>query len=213
MIVRVDTYTEFSILGGTRDDAAGEAFDKVARVLGLGYPGGPKIDKLAQGGNPDAYALPNARIKGAPMDFSFSGLKTAVINLAHNAEQKGMPLNPADLAACFCKAVVGTLVPRLEIAIEQTGLRDITCSGGVAANSVLRAALTEMAARRKVRLYLPPLALCGDNAAMIGSQAFYEFQAGNTGTTLQNAFATAEINENISKKSERKALVKNRKMG
>ena len=199
-IVMVRDYTAFEILGGTRDDAAGEAFDKVARVLGVGYPGGPKIDKLAQTGDPKRYKLPDSHIKEAPLDFSFSGLKTAVINLAHHAEQKGETLDREGLAASFCAAVVHTLVPRLEQAVQQTHARNVVCAGGVAANSFLRAALQQMAARTHTRLYLPPLALCGDNAAMIGSQAYYEYLAGNVGCTLQNAFATAEIGQNICEK-------------
>ncbi len=197
MIVLVRDYTEFEILGGTRDDAAGEAFDKVARVLDAGYPGGPKIDKMAQDGDPHGYKLPVSYVKDAPMDFSFSGLKTAVINLAHNAEQKGEAIHEANLAASFCQAVVDTLVPRLAHAIEQTGVKHIVCAGGVAANSWLRRALTEMAKQKKVSLYLPPLSLCGDNAAMIGAQAYYEYQVGHLGTTAQNAFATAEISEDV----------------
>lgn len=199
-IVMVRDYTDFDILGGTRDDAAGEAFDKVARVLGVGYPGGPKIDKLAQAGDAARYKLPDSHIKDAPLDFSFSGLKTAVINLAHNAEQKGEEINKNDLAASFCAAVVRTLVPRLEQAVRNTHTRRVVCAGGVAANSFLRSALADMAKRTHTQLYLPPLHLCGDNAAMIGSQAYFEYLAGNTGTTLQNAFATAEIGENICQK-------------
>ena len=199
-IVMVRDYTDFDILGGTRDDAAGEAFDKVARVLGVGYPGGPKIDKLAQEGDAARYKLPDSHIKDAPLDFSFSGLKTAVINLAHNAEQKGEEINKNDLAASFCATVVRTLVPRLEQAVRNTHARRVVCAGGVAANSFLRAALADMAKRTHTQLYLPPLHLCGDNAAMIGSQAYFEYLAGNTGTTLQNAFATAEIGENICQK-------------
>ena len=200
LIVLVRGYTEFEILGGTRDDAAGEAFDKVARVLGLGYPGGPKIDKMAAGGDPDAYKLPVSHVKDAPMDFSFSGLKTAVINLAHNAEQKGEAIDKAGLAASFCRAVVDTLVPRLAHAVDTTGVRDVVCAGGVAANSWLRRALGQMVQQKNARLYLPPLALCGDNAAMIGAQAYYEFLAGHLGTRAQNAFATAEITEEICRK-------------
>ncbi len=197
LLVLVKDYTAFEILGGTRDDAAGEAFDKVARVLGAGYPGGPKIDSMAQGGDASKYKLPHAKVKDAPLDFSFSGLKTAVINLAHNAAQKGETLDQSALAAAFCHAVVDTLVPRLELAAKQTGIRQIVCAGGVAANSWLRQALQTMAEKLGASLYLPPLSLCGDNAAMIGSQAYYEYLAGNIGTTLQNAFATAEIQENI----------------
>lgn len=199
-IVMVRDYTSFEILGGTRDDAAGEAFDKVARVLGVGYPGGPKIDKLAQDGDPARYKLPDSHIKDAPLDFSFSGLKTAVINLAHNAEQKGEALDRNGLAASFCAAVVHTLVPRLEMAVRETHAQRVVCAGGVAANSFLRAALQDMGRRTHTRLYLPPLSLCGDNAAMIGSQAYYEYLAGNVGCALQNAFATAEIGENICEK-------------
>ena len=199
-IVMVRDYTDFEILGGTRDDAAGEAFDKVARVLGVGYPGGPKIDRLAQEGDPTCYKLPDSHIKDAPLDFSFSGLKTAVINLAHNAEQKGETLDKNGLAASFCAAVVHTLVPRLEMAAQRTHARRVVCAGGVAANSFLRAALQEMAKRTHTRIYLPPLSLCGDNAAMIGSQAYYEYLAGSVGLTLQNAFATAEISANICEK-------------
>lgn len=201
LLVLVRDYTDFEILGGTRDDAAGEAFDKVARVLGVGYPGGPKIDKLAVGGDPSKYKLPNSNVKDAPLDFSFSGLKTAVINLAHNAAQKGEKIDRSALAAAFCNAVCDTLVPRLELAARETGARRIVCAGGVAANSWLRAALGEMAKRVDARLYLPPLALCGDNAAMIGAQAYYEYRAGNLGGLGQNAYATAEISEVICRKN------------
>ena len=194
-IVMVKDYTEFEILGGTRDDAAGEAFDKVARVLGVGYPGGPKIDALAQNGDPKRYKLPDSRIKDAPLDFSFSGLKTAVINLAHNAEQKGETLDREGLAASFCAAVVHTLVPRLEEAVHQTHARNVVCAGGVAANSFLRAALSDMAKRTHTRLFLPPLKLCGDNAAMIGAQAYYEYLAGHTADESLNGLPTMEITE------------------
>lgn len=199
-IVMVQDYTHYDILGGTRDDAAGEAFDKVARVLGVGYPGGPKIDRLAQKSDASRYVLPDSKIKDAPLDFSFSGLKTAVINLAHNAAQKGEEIDRSALAASFCRAVVRTLVPRLALAIRRTGAKTVVCAGGVAANSFLRAALQDMAQEERVALYLPELSLCGDNAAMIGSQAYYEFLAGHIGTTAQNAFATADITENICEK-------------
>lgn len=201
MLVLVRDYTDMEILGGTRDDAAGEAFDKVARVLGVGYPGGPKIDKLAQGGDDHAYVLPHSHVNGAPLDFSFSGLKTAVINLAHNAEQKGEPINKCNLAASFQRAVSETLVPRFQLAAEQTGVRTLVAAGGVAANSRLRADLEQMGKKLGVPVYMPPLSLCGDNAAMIGAQAYYEYLAGNTGTIWQNAFATAEISEKICQKN------------
>ena len=137
---------------------------------------------------------------GAPLDFSFSGLKTAVINLAHNAEQKGEEINVSDLAASFSAAVSDTLVPRLKLAAEMTGVKTLVASGGVAANSRLRHDLHQMADELGVPIYMPPLSLCGDNAAMIGSQAYYEYLAGNTGTIWQNAFATAEISEKICQK-------------
>ena len=194
-IVMVKSYTEFEILGGTRDDAAGEAFDKVARVLGVGYPGGPKIDKLAQDGDAKMYKLPDSHIKDAPLDFSFSGLKTAVINLAHNAEQKGETIDRNGLAASFCAAVVHTLVPRLEMAVKQTHARRVVCAGGVAANSFLRAALQDMAKREHVQLFMPPLQLCGDNAAMIGAQGYYEYSAGRRGGLDLNAYATMELDD------------------
>ncbi|MDO4173495.1 MAG: tRNA (adenosine(37)-N6)-threonylcarbamoyltransferase complex transferase subunit TsaD [Eubacteriales bacterium] len=200
MLVLVHDYTDMEIIGGTRDDAAGEAFDKVARVLGVGYPGGPKIDQLARGGDDTAYALPHSHVDGAPLDFSFSGLKTAVINLAHHAEQKGEPLDKRNLAACFQRAVSETLVPRLKLAAEQTGVHTLVAAGGVAANSRLRADLECMARELGAPIYMPPLHLCGDNAAMIGAQAYYEYLAGNTGTIWQNAFATAEIQEKICQK-------------
>ena len=150
LLVLVKSYTSFKILGGTRDDAAGEAFDKVARVLGAGYPGGPKIDAMARGGDAQKYTLPHSKVKDAPLDFSFSGLKTAVINLAHNAGQKGEEIDKPALAAAFCRAVVDTFVPRLELAVRETDIRDIVCAGGVAANSWLRKALHEMASRLNV---------------------------------------------------------------
>lgn len=197
LIALVKDYTDFEILGNTRDDAAGEAFDKVARVLELGYPGGAKIDDISQGGDFYKYTLPNAKIKDCPLDFSFSGLKTAVINIAHNAKQKGEQIDKSALAASFCFSVVKAFVPRLELAQKQTGVKTIVCAGGVAANSWLRQELKQMAQKNDLVIYMPPLNLCGDNAAMIGSQAFYEFKAGNVGKTIQNAFATADIFENI----------------
>ncbi len=200
LLVMVRGYTDFEILGGTRDDAAGEAFDKVARVLGAGYPGGPKIDALARKGDAGKYTLPQSHVKDAPLDFSFSGLKTAVINLAHHAEQKGETLDREALAAAFQRAVVDTLVPRLRLAMHETGAKKLACAGGVAANSALRAALENLAGEEGCGLYLPPLGLCGDNAAMIGAQAFYEYQAGNLGASGQNAYATAEITEDICRK-------------
>ena len=195
-IVEVQDYTHYHILGHTVDDAAGEAFDKVARTLGLPYPGGPSVANAAKTGDPKAYRLPVPHVDGK-YNVSFSGLKTAVINEVHNAEQKGETIDRNGLAASFCAAVVHTLVPRLEMAVKQTHARRVVCAGGVAANSFLRAALQDMAKREHVQLFMPPLQLCGDNAAMIGSQAYYEYQAGTRGKTLQNAYATADIGKNI----------------
>ena len=197
ILVQVSDYTTFSILGGTRDDAAGEAFDKVARVLHLGYPGGIQVDRLAQSGNPTAYALPRSQIEGAPLDFSFSGLKTAVINLCHRAAQRGEEICREDLAASFSQAVSDTLVSRTALALEQTGSPILVAAGGVAANSFLRRDLQELCQQRQVQLYLPPLALCGDNAAMIGAQAYYEWRAGVRGGAGQNAYATREITDPV----------------
>lgn len=197
LLVHVKGYTNMEVLGGTLDDAAGEAFDKVARVLGIGYPGGPQIDRLSQGGDDKKYTLPRSQIKNAPLDFSFSGLKTAVINLVHHAQQVGDTVDVPSLCASFSAAVSETLVPRLELACKQTGVPVLAASGGVAANSRLRRELNEMAQRLHVRLCMPPLSLCGDNAAMIGAQAYYEYLQGNTGTAWQNAFATAEISEDL----------------
>ena len=194
-IVMVKSYTEFEILGGTRDDAAGEAFDKVARVLGVGYPGGPKIDKLAQDGDPKMYKLPDSHIKDAPLDFSFSGLKTAVINLAHNAEQKGQPLVPADLAASFCCHVSEILWQKTALAAERCGCDKIVLAGGVSANSWLRQRARQGCAEKGWQLYMPPLSLTGDNAAMIGAQAYYEYLAGHTADESLNGLPTMEITE------------------
>ena len=199
-IVLVEDWCRYKILGRTVDDAAGEAYDKVARTLGLPYPGGPSVAAAARDGNPKAYKLPVPHVDGK-YNVSFSGLKTAVINEVHNAEQKGETLDREGLAASFCAAVVHTLVPRLEEAVHQTHARNVVCAGGVAANSFLRAALSDMAKRTHTRLFLPPLKLCGDNAAMIGAQAYYEHLAGNLGHTLQNAYPTADIGRNICDKA------------
>ena len=193
LLVDVISYTEFKILGSTRDDAAGEAFDKCARVLGAGYPGGAKIDELAKCGDKAKYKLPRAHIDGAELDMSFSGLKTAVINLAHKAEQKGEELDRASLAASFCEAVCDALVPRTFEAAKITGRKKIAIAGGVAANSFLRARLQKEAKSSEIELFFPPLSLCGDNGAMIASQAYYEFLQGNTAKSDLNAKATLPI--------------------
>ena len=169
LIVDVADYTDMTVLGATRDDAAGECFDKAARVLGLPYPG------------------------GRPMDMSFSGLKTAVVNLAHNAQQKGDPLDAPALARDFARAVSGELVPRAMRALELTGRRTLVAAGGVAANSVIRADLHAACGKAGVRLFLPPLKWCGDNGAMIGAQGYYEYQAGRTAGLDLNAYATMDL--------------------
>ena len=192
-IVDVRDYTHFAVLGSTRDDAAGECFDKTARVLGLGYPGGGPMDKMAQGGNDKAYVFPRAHVADHPLDMSFSGLKTAVLNTIHNAQQKGEALNLHDLAASFAAAVSDTLIPRVMEADRRLGYRKIAVAGGVAANSRIRADLQAACARSGDRLFLPELRYCGDNAAMIGCQGFYEFQAGHTAGWDLNAYATRDI--------------------
>ena len=193
MIVDVKGYTDMEILGATRDDAAGECFDKVARVLGIGYPGGAPMDKLAQGGDDTRYELPRAHVADAPLDMSFSGLKTAVLNLAHNTAQKGKELDMKGLAASFAAAVSDTLVPRTMEAAKRCGYGKIAVAGGVAANSRIRADL-EIACRQSGdKLFLPPLSLCGDNGAMIGCQGYYEYLAGKRGGMDLNAYATRDI--------------------
>ncbi len=192
-IVDVRSYTDMSILGATRDDAAGECFDKVARVLGIGYPGGAPMDALARGGDDTRYDLPRAQVTGAPLDMSFSGLKTAVLNLVHNAMQKGETLDLPGLAASFGRAVSDTLVPRVMAAAEEKGYGRVAVAGGVAANSRLRADLQRACAASGDRLYLPSLALCGDNAAMIGCQGYYELLAGKRADMDLNAYANLDI--------------------
>ncbi len=195
LLIDVAGYTDMRILGGTRDDAAGECFDKAARVLGLPYPGGKPMDELAQQSQGGVYKLPHAQVDGAPLDMSFSGLKTAVVNLAHHAEQVGEELDRAALARDFAVAVSGTLVPRTMEAARLAGRKTIVAAGGVAANSVIRADLERACREAGCRLYLPPLRLCGDNGAMIAAQGYYEYLAGNTAGMELNACATKDIAE------------------
>ena len=193
MIVDVKDYTQMEILGGTLDDAAGECFDKVGRVLGMPYPGGAALDKAARQGNPEGYVLPRAKAGENPYDMSFSGLKTAALNLIHNAQQIGQEVNINDLCASFCAAVSDTLVPRTMAALEQTGYKKLAVAGGVAANSVIRRDVLSAAEKIGAKVYLPPLSLCGDNAAMIGAQGYYEFLSGNVADMSLNAYATKSI--------------------
>ena len=192
-IVNVKSYTEMEIMGGTRDDAAGECFDKVARVLGIGYPGGGPMDRLAKEGNDHRYELPRAHVNGAELDMSFSGLKTASLNLIHNAQQKGEELNLPDFAASFGRAVSESLVPRVIAAAEQTGYGKIAVAGGVAANSRIRGDLQKACDEKGIKLFLPELKYCGDNGAMIGCQGYYEYLAGKRADLDLNAYATRDI--------------------
>lgn len=193
LIVDVKGYTDMSILGGTRDDAAGECFDKIARVMGLGYPGGAPLDKAAQSGDDKAFSLPRVHIPEAPLDMSFSGLKTAMLNLIHKAQQKGEELPVSDLAASFSAAVSDELVPRTIAAACQTGYGKVAVVGGVAANSRIRRDLEAACQGQGISLYMPPLKLCGDNGSMIGSQGYYEYLAGTRGGWDLNGYANREI--------------------
>lgn len=191
-IIRVEDYTEFKTIGRTLDDAAGEAFDKAARSMGFPYPGGVHIDKAARSGDPKRYRLPIPKTEN-PYDFSFSGLKTAVINLVHNAEQKGEKIGVNDLAASFQRTVCDILTSRFIKAALDNGYKTVALAGGVAANSGLREALSREAEIHGMKLYIPPVSLCGDNAAMIGSQAYYEYLAGNSGDSSLNAVASLRL--------------------
>ena len=193
ILVDVQSYTQMKIIGSTRDDAAGECFDKTARVLGLPYPGGKPIDMLSQGGDDRKYSFPVSHVTDSPYDMSFSGLKTAVINLVHNAQQKGEELDRSALAASFTRAVSESLVPRTTAAARMLGYDKLVVAGGVAANSRIRADFKTAAEKNGFQLYIPPLKLCGDNAAMIGAQGYYEYLSGNTAGTDLNAYATMEL--------------------
>ena len=193
MIVDVQDYTKMQILGTTLDDAAGECFDKVARVLGMPYPGGAALDKAAALGDETKYTLPRSKPGQNPLDMSFSGLKTAALNLIHHAEQVGEELDVNSLCAAFSAAVSDTLVPRVVAAMEQTGRKKLAVAGGVAANSRIRADVLSAASKLGAEVYMPPLSLCGDNAAMIGAQAYYEYLAGNVANMELNAYATKSI--------------------
>ena len=194
-IVKVEDYTRFEVIGRTRDDAAGECYDKAARAMGMPYPGGVALDKLAHEGDPTVYALPRPRVEGSPYDFSFSGLKTAVINRLHNAEQKGETVNKADLCAAFQHTVTELLVSNTMLAAQDLGMDTIVLAGGVSANSGLRAGMEAACAERGYHLYAPPLSLCGANGAMVAAQGYYELLSGHTAGMELNAIASLPITE------------------
>jgi N6-L-threonylcarbamoyladenine synthase len=194
-IVEVLDYTRLRVLGKTRDDAAGEAFDKAARAMGIPYPGGVELDKIAEGGDETAYRLPRPSVDGAPYDFSFSGLKTNAINLIHNAEQRGETLDLPDLAASYRKAVVDCLTRNFFAAAAATGAKKLALAGGVSANALLRRTVKAECARRGLACYFPRLSLCGDNAAMVGSQGYYELLAGHTAGPDLNARAEMPVEQ------------------
>ena len=193
MIVEVKDYTDMNILGTSLDDAAGECFDKVARVLGMPYPGGAALDRASQQGDETKYSLPRSKPGENPYNMSFSGLKTAALNLIHHAQQVGEEIDVPSLCASFSAAVSDTLVPRMVMAMEQTGYRKVAVAGGVAANSRIRRDILAAAQQLGAQVYMPPLSLCGDNGAMIGAQAYYEYLAGNTADMSLNAYATKSI--------------------
>ena len=192
-IVKVNDYTDFKVVGRTRDDAAGEAFDKVARTIGFSYPGGIFIDKAAKRGNPHAFKLPHPKVDGNPYDFSFSGLKTSVINLVHNAKQKEEELNCDDVAASFQYTICDILSEHTLRAMKDLNETRLVVAGGVSANSSLRQILKERCEKEGFEVFFPEISLCGDNAAMIGSQAYYEYLKGNIADTSLNGIASLSI--------------------
>ncbi|MBO5278135.1 MAG: tRNA (adenosine(37)-N6)-threonylcarbamoyltransferase complex transferase subunit TsaD [Lachnospiraceae bacterium] len=194
-LVIVRDYGEYEIIGKTRDDAAGEAFDKVARAIGLGYPGGPKVDKLSKEGNPHAIEFPRAQIEGAPYDFSFSGVKSAVLNHLNSCQMKGEEVNRADLAASFQASIIEALVSRAIRAAKEYGFDKLAIAGGVASNSSLRAAMQEACDKEGIRFYHPSPIFCTDNAAMIGAAAYYEYQKGTRHGWDLNAVPNLKLGE------------------
>lgn len=194
-LVYVNDYGKYEILGRTRDDAAGEAFDKVARAIGLGYPGGPKIDKLSKEGNPDAIVFPRAKVEGSAYDFSFSGVKSSVLNYINGCKMRGETYNQADIAASFQKAVTQVLVDHAMQAVENYGLKKLAIAGGVASNSTLREAMREACSDREIEFYHPSPILCTDNAAMIGAAAYYEYLAGTRSGWDLNAVPNLKLGE------------------
>ncbi|MDY4743580.1 MAG: tRNA (adenosine(37)-N6)-threonylcarbamoyltransferase complex transferase subunit TsaD [Lachnospira sp.] len=196
-LVKVNDYGEYEIVGKTRDDAAGEAFDKVARAIGLGYPGGPKIDKLAKEGNPDALEFPRAHVDDAPYDFSFSGIKSAVLNYINSANMHGEEINRADVAASFQKAVVDALVSRAVRLTKESGMDKLAIAGGVASNSALRETVKQECEKNNISFFSPSPKLCTDNAAMIGAAAYYEYIKGVRHGYDLNAVPNLKLGERI----------------
>lgn len=194
-LVRVKDYGEYEILGRTRDDAAGEAFDKVARAIGLGYPGGPKIEKLSKEGNPDAIAFPRAHIADSQYDFSFSGVKSAVLNYINGCEMKKEEYNRADIAASFQKAVTDVLTENAMRAVDEFGMDTLAIAGGVASNGTLRNAMKEACEKKGIKFYHPSPIFCTDNAAMIGVAAYYEYQKGTRHGWDLNAVPNLKLGE------------------
>lgn len=195
-IVYAEDYLKFEILGRTRDDAAGEAYDKIARILHLGYPGGPKIDKLAKQGNPESMQFPKVHFKDS-LDFSFSGVKTAVMNYVHNMEQKGQSINEADIAASFQEAVVGILVENTITAAKRKGIKTVCIAGGVASNSRLREKMQQETSKRGMQLYFPDPILCTDNAAMIACAGYFEYVSGKRADYTLNAIPSIKLGEKL----------------
>lgn len=194
-LVIVKDYGKFEILGRTRDDAAGEAFDKVARAVGLGYPGGPKVDRTAREGNPHAIEFPRGKVDGSPYDFSFSGLKSAVLNHINHARMTGEEIHVPDLVASFQNSVVDSLVSRTVMAAQEYGYKQVALAGGVASNTALRAAMEQACGKAGIRCYYPSPVLCTDNAAMIGAAAYYEYLAGNIAGWDLNAVPNLKLGE------------------
>ena len=194
-LIRVRDYTDYEVIGRTRDDAAGEAMDKAARAMGLPYPGGLNLDKAAQGGDEKAYPFPSPRVDDAAFDFSFSGMKTSVVNLIHNKEQKGEPIDVRDIGASYIHCVVRLLCHNTEMAIQKYRPERLVVAGGVSANSFLRRDMAKLCKKHRVKLYFPDLRYCGDNAAMIGSQAFYEYGKGRIADLKLNAAAVLDIDK------------------
>ena len=196
-LVMVNDYGKYEIIGKTRDDAAGEAFDKVARAVGLGYPGGPKIDKLAKEGNPHAIEFPRAHVDDSPYDFSFSGIKSAVLNYINSCEMKNVEINKADLVASFQNAVVEALVSRAIMLTKERKVKKLAIAGGVASNSALRAAMQEECKKNNIQFYSPSPKLCTDNAAMIGAAAYYDYINGVRHGYDLNAVPNLKLGERI----------------